>query len=159
EAGWPLWSWLSLAAAPVLAWLFWRFETRVADRGGAPLLDPSAVRTPGLGRALLMALLLYTIGAFFLLFSVYLQSALHATPLHAGFAFLPFGLGFLLGPLAMPGCKRIFGAYVNPIGMGLETVGILGLVCLILATPAGVYPMPALLAVNLFAIGFGLGLA
>jgi len=43
-----------------------------------------------------------SIGAFFLLFSVYLQSALHLNALVAGTLFLPFGVGFLIGPLLTP---------------------------------------------------------
>jgi MFS family permease len=159
EAGWPLWSWLSLAAAPVLAWAFWRYESGLARTGGAPLLNPAALRAPGLGRALLIALLFYAIGSFFLLFSVYLQNALHVSALDAGLVFLPFGVGYLLGPLATPFCRRILGAWVNPLGMALETVGFLVLAWLVTATPTGVAPAPAPLAAILFAIGFGQGLA
>ncbi|WP_246792924.1 hypothetical protein [Burkholderia perseverans] len=43
EAGWPLWSCLGLASVPALAWLFWRYESRLAGKGGAPLLDPAAI--------------------------------------------------------------------------------------------------------------------
>lgn len=158
QAGWPLWSWLSLGASPILALIFWRHEARLARAGGAPLLDPLALRAPGLGRALLIALLFYAIGAFFLLFSVYLQGALHVTALRAGVTFLPFGAGFLLGPLSTPFFRRIFGDYVNPIGLGLETAGFAGLACLIAATPVGAEPAPALLSPVLCAIGFGQGL-
>lgn len=159
EAGWPPWSWLSLLAAPVLAWLFWRYETRLARAGGTPLIDPAAMRTPGLGRALLIALLFYVIAPFFLLFSVYLQDAMHATALGAGLVFLPFGAGFLLGPLSTPFCRRILGAAVNPVGMGLEVAGFAGLAWAIVAAPAGVPPAPVPLAAILFVIGFGQGLA
>ncbi|MBM7851418.1 putative MFS family arabinose efflux permease [Methylopila capsulata] len=159
EAGWPLWSWLSLVAAPLLAWLFWRYETRLAQAGGAPLLDPGALRAQGLGRALLIALLFYSIGSFFLLFSVYLQEALHVTALQAGLVFLPFGAGFLLGPLSTPFLRQFCGAYVNPIGLGLEVVGFLGLAGLLAATLAGAHPAPTPLAALLFVIGFGQGLA
>lgn len=159
EMGWPLWSWLSLIAVPVLARFFWRYETRLAHAGGAPLLDPTALQAPGLGRALLIALLFYSIGTFFLLFSVYLQNALHTSALNVGLAILPFGAGFLLGPLATPFCRRLFGDYVNPIGMGLEVVGFLGLAGLVAATSTGVRPAPVPLAATLFVIGFGQGLA
>ncbi|HDR8937309.1 MFS transporter [Burkholderia vietnamiensis] len=159
EAGWPVWARVSLLASPALAGFFWRYERRLGRRGGAPLLDPAALRAPGLGRALLIALLLYSIGAFFLLFSVYLQNALHVDALSAGLVFLPFGVGFLLGPLSMPFCTRVIGAYVNPFGMGLEIVGLVGLAWLIAATPVGM-PLAAVpLAVVLFVIGFGQGLA
>lgn len=158
-AGWPWWSWLSLAAAPLLARFFWRYESRLARAGGAPLLDPAALRAPGLGRALLVALSFYSIGSFFLLFSVYLQNALHASALAAGLAFLPFGAGFLLGPLSTPYLRRHLGEWVNPLGMGLETAGFLGLAWLISATPDSMAPAATPLAVLLFCIGYGQGLA
>ncbi len=159
EAGWPLWSWLPLTGVPLLAWFFWRYETRLARAGGAPLLDPNALQAPGLGRALLIALLFYSIGGFFQLFSVYLQDALQVTALRAGLVFLPFGAGFLLGPLSTPCLRRFCGAYVNPSGMGLEVVGFLGLAGLIAASRIGAHPAPAPLAALLFVIGFGQGLA
>lgn len=158
EAGWPWWSWVSLAAVPVLARVFWGYETRLSRAGGAPLLDPLALRAPGLGRALLIALLFYTTGSFFLLLSVYLQGALHASALSAGLVFLPFGLGYLVGPLAAPFFRRVVGEYVNPVGLGLEAVGMVLLVCLVLATPVDATPAAAPLAVILFVAGFGQGL-
>lgn len=159
EAGWPWWSWLSLAAAPLLARVFWRYESRLAQAGGAPLLNPAALRAPGLGRALLIALSFYSIGSFFLLFSVYLQNALHVSALDARLAFLPFGAGFLLGPLSTPYCRRHLGEWLNPVGMGLETVSFLGLAWLIAVTPDSMAPAANPLAVLLFCIGFGQGLA
>lgn len=158
EAGWPLWAWCSLTAVPLLAWVFWRYEARLSAAGGSPLLDPHALNVPGLGRALVIALLFYTIAPFFLLFSIYLQGALETSALSAGLVFLPFGAGFLLGPLMAPLCKRWLGVYVNATGMGLESAGFIGMVWLLSATPAGVYPAPALLAALLFMIGFGQGL-
>ncbi|WP_229491538.1 MFS transporter [Massilia sp. HP4] len=159
EAGWPWWSWLSLAAAPLLAWFFWRHEGRLARAGGWPLLDPAALRAPGLGRALVIALLFYTIAAFFLLFSVYLQNALGVSALDAGLVFLPLGIGYLLGPLTTPFGRRLFGDWVNPIGMGTLAAGFLGLAWLVTTTPTGVAPPSVPLAAILFVIGFGQGLS
>jgi MFS family permease len=106
-----------------------------------------------------VALLLYVIAAFFLLLSVYLQGALGDTALDAGLIFLPFGLGFLSGPLLTPRAGRIFGSFVNPIGMGLEVLGFVALALLVAHTPAGTYPQRWLMAFALFVSGFGLGLA
>lgn len=158
EAGWPLWAWVCLAATAPLAVTFWRYQTRLGRAGGAPLLDPRALKAPGLVRALIVALLFYAIAPFFLLFSIYLQSALQVSALEAGLVFLPFGVGFLLGPLLTPLCRRAFGVYVNPIGMGLEAVGFLGMLGLVMATPVGVAPGATPLAALLFSIGFGQGL-
>jgi MFS family permease len=159
EAGWPVWAWLSLAAAPLLAIGFWRYETRLHLAGGTPVLDPAALKAPGLGRALLVALCFYAIGVFFLLFSRYMQGALHMTALHAGLIFLPFGAGFLLGPLSVPALRRVFGAYVNPVGMALEVVGFLWLGWLVSVTPITLTPPFTSLTAILFLIGFGQGLA
>ncbi|WP_285352278.1 MFS transporter [Pseudomonas sp. ME-P-057] len=158
-AGWPLWALLSLAAAPVLAALFWRYETRLHLAGGTPLLDPAALKAPGLGRALLVALCFYAVGVFFLIFSVYVQGALQMSALDAGLIFLPFGAGFLLGPLSVPALRRILGDYVNPAGMGLEVIGFLWLGWLVSSTPAAIAPPFSSLAVILFLIGLGQGLA
>jgi MFS family permease len=159
EAGWPLWAWLSLAAAPVLAALFWRYENRLHLTGRTPILNPAALKAPGLGRALLVALCFYTIGVFFLLFSMYMQGALRMTALHAGLIFLPFGAGFLLGPLLVPRLGRILRDYVNPVGMGLEVFGFLWLGGLVSVTPTALTPPLTSLMAILFLIGFGQGLA
>jgi MFS family permease len=159
EAGWPVWTWVTLVAAPLLAILFWRYEIRLAARGGDPLVDPASLGAPGLRLGLVVALLLYASAAFFLLLSVYLQGALGESALDAGLIFLPFGLGFLLGTLLTPGTGRIFGSFVNPIGMGLGALGFVVLALLVSYTPAGIYPQRWLMAFALFASGFGLGLA
>ncbi|MGH1559908.1 hypothetical protein ACRAWD_23935 [Caulobacter segnis] len=122
---------------------------------------PFSIRLPcgaGLGRALLIALLFYAIER--LLPVVLGVSAGRAARDRAarGVTFLPFGAGFLLGPLSTPVFRRIFGDYVNPIGLSLETVGFAGLACLIATTPISAAPAPALLSPVLWAIGFGQGL-
>ncbi|PHM30009.1 MFS transporter [Xenorhabdus innexi] len=159
EAGWPLWSWVMLAIFPVLAVGFWRYETRLSASGGDPLIDPAALKAPGLRTGLVVALLFYSIAAFFLLLSIYLQGALGDTPLTAGLVFLPFGLGFLLGPLSTPVAARWLGQFVNPVGMALEAAGFIALISLIFVTSPGYSPSGVLLALILFAIGFGQGLA
>lgn len=128
EAGWPWWTWLSFLAFPLLVLGLWRYERL---NGSSPLLDPSVLRAPGLGQGLTVVLLFYSIGAFFLLFSVYLQDALHINALTAGLIFLPFGIGFLIGPLLTPYLRRFVGNYLIAIGMGCETVGLAGLAWLV----------------------------
>lgn len=159
EAGWPLWSWLSLSASVLFGWTFWRHEGQLARDGGTPLINPTAMLVPGLGQAMLIALSFYSIGSFFLLFSIYLQNAIHVNALSAGLVFLPFGVGYLLGPLASSFCRRLLGDFVNPVGMGMESFALVGLALLIKATPIGAVPTSVLLATLLFAIGFGQGLA
>ncbi len=159
EAGWPWWTWLLFVAFPLLAAWLWRYERRLSQNGGSPLLDPAVLRAPGLGQGLAIVLLFYSIGAFFLLFSVYLQGALHLNALTAGTLFLPFGIGFLIGPLLTPYLRRFVGNYLSAIGMGFETSGLAGLAWLIAHTLTGTPPAMLPLALLLFATGLGQGLA
>ncbi len=159
EARWPWWTWLSFLAVPLLASLLWRYELRLSQNGGSPLLDPVVLRAPGLGQGLAIVLLFYSIGAFFLLFSVYLQDALQLNALTAGLLFLPFGVGFLIGPLLTPYLRRFVGNYLSAIGMGCETLGLAGLAGLIAHTMTGSAPAMLPLAVLLFITGLGQGLA
>lgn len=159
EAGWPVWSWASLAAVPVLATAFWRYQGRLARTGGSPLIDPSALGAPGLRRGLAVALLSYTISTFFLLFSVYLQRALQTSALDAGLIFLPYGVGYLLGPLSSPAFRRFLGPFGTPFGMSLEAIGLFGIAGLVGSTPPGAMPDHAWLLAFLFLTGFGQGLA
>ncbi|MGR8820724.1 MFS transporter [Klebsiella variicola subsp. variicola] len=159
EAGWPWWTWLSFLAFPLLVSLLWRYERRLSQHGGSPLLDPMVLRAPGLGQGLAIVLLFYSIGAFFLLFSVYLQDALHLNALNAGLIFLPFDVGFLIGPLLTPFLRRFAGNYLSAIGMGCETSGLAGLAGLIANTMTGTPPPMLPLALLLFVTGLGQGLA
>jgi MFS family permease len=159
EAGWPLWAWMSLAVVPILGGAFWRYQGTLARAGGCPLLDPKGLSAPGLARGLTVALLFYTISTFFLLFSVYLQQAVHTSALDAGLVFLPFGLGYLLGPLISPAFRRGLGPFVTPLGMSLEAIGLYSIAWLIGATTPGVLPDHLWLVALLFLTGFGQGLA
>ncbi|WP_449632087.1 MFS transporter [Rahnella aceris] len=159
EAGWPWWTWLLFLAFPLLASLLWRYEHHLSRKGGSPLLNPSVLRAPGLGQGLMIVLLFYSIGAFFLLFSVYLQGALHLNALVAGTLFLPFGVGFLIGPLLTPYLRQYAGNYLSAIGMGCETAGLAGLAGLIATTMPGNSPAILPLAMLLFVTGLGQGLA
>lgn len=102
ELDWPLWTWASFtAAALVLPLLIW-VERRRQQRGRDPLLDLRLFGNPVVSLGLLLAFLFYWMSVFFLAFGIYLQSGLQWTPLDAGLAILPFGIGFLAAPLLLP---------------------------------------------------------
>lgn len=158
ELGWPAWAVAMLVACPAAGFCFWRHEAAYAGRGGVPLVSMDLVRRPGLSSGLTGVLFFYVVSAFFLVFSVYLQSALGLSPLATGLVFLPFGIGSLIGPLTTPLAIRCFGAWVPAIGMLLEVAGCVLLATVVAATP-GRMPdqLPLVAAVGL--LGFGQGLA
>jgi MFS family permease len=158
ELGWPWWAYAMLIASPGAGYFFWRYEMTYARRGGVPLISSELVRMPGMMSGLAGILFFYVVSAFFLVFSVYLQSALGVDPLAAGLVFLPCGLGFLIGPLTTPLAIRVFGSWVPAIGMLLEVAGCLFLAALVADAP-GQMPaqLPLMVAIGL--VGFGQGWA
>ncbi len=159
ELGWPWWLCLMLLGAPLVAVGFWRHEVTLQRRGGTPLLSPQLARSPRLLAGLVGALFFYVVSAFFLTFSVYLQDALGASPVVTGLMFVPFGVGFLIGPLTTPAAIRWFGRWVPALGMLLEALGCLVLSAAMDSAAAGERPaqVPLILGVGL--LGFGQGWA
>ncbi|WP_223538153.1 MFS transporter [Pseudomonas sp. GL-B-16] len=159
ETGWPWWLCLLLLSSPVVAAGFWRYEIVLERRGGTPLVSPQLSRAPGLVAGLTGVLFFYVIAAFFLTFSIYLQDALGATPLTSGMMFVPFGVGFLIGPLTTPIAIRCFGRFVPAMGMMLEVLGCLILSAAVATAPAGESPALALVILAVGLLGFGQGWA
>ena len=101
EAGWPPWTWLSLAAALALLPAFLALERRVARAGGAPLVDPALLRTPGVPAGLLVvAVLMGGYGAFIFSLTLHLQGGLGLSALCSGLSFSPYALGFAVASLS-----------------------------------------------------------
>ncbi|WP_328633530.1 MFS transporter [Streptomyces sp. NBC_00356] len=100
DEGWPVWTWVCLAAATPVAWATWRWQRALRERGGEPVLDPALFRN----RPYLT--LLAGLGAFQLYFGAYmftlallLQAGLGASPLTAGAVFVPQAVMFTTGSL------------------------------------------------------------
>ncbi|MFI0939113.1 MFS transporter [Streptomyces sp. NPDC021020] len=88
EEGWPAWGWACLALSAVLLVVFALLELRLARRGGAPLIAPRVLRTPGMLRASLV--ILATMGSnagFLFAIALHLQSGLGFSALRTGLTF------------------------------------------------------------------------
>ena len=158
ELGWPWWACAMLIASPVAGVCFWKYEKAYARRGGVPLVSVELVKLPGLMSGLIGVLFFYVVSAFFLVFSVYLQSAIGLSPPETGLVFLPFGIGAFIGPLTTPLAIRVFRRFVPAIGITLEVAGCV-ILAVIVASAPGRMPahIPLLIAVGL--LGFGQGWA
>ncbi|WP_190013714.1 MFS transporter [Streptomyces lucensis] len=90
EEDWPAWSWLSLAASLVLLALFCGHESRLARRGGAPLIALRVLRHPGIGLAVLRILAVMSVNAGFMFaLTLHVQGGLGYSALRAGLGFAP----------------------------------------------------------------------
>jgi len=152
EAGWPRSVAVMLLACPVAFAGFIRFETRLAARGGNPLVALALFRSIPFVTGLAMALAFYMLSSFYLTFAVYLQSGLHRSPLEAGIATLPFACGFFLSSLASATVMQHLGTRVLTLGFVLQ---ILGFGALALAVGQ---VLPTGLDIGLAVAGVGFGL-
>ncbi|MFE0102965.1 MFS transporter [Streptomyces sp. NPDC059009] len=95
EEGWPLWSWLSLAGSGAVFALFCAYESRLARRGGAPLVAPRVLRVPGMGLAVFrIGAVMAVNGGFLFVLTLHLQSGLGYSALRAGLTFAPTAVVF-----------------------------------------------------------------
>jgi MFS family permease len=107
QQGWPTWTLVMLAAVPVLAWVFIRFEAWLTARGASPLLDLALMAIPSFRRGVLVGTLFFFTTAFYMLFGIYEQEGYGTDPLFTGLAILPYGVGLFVGPLVTAPLVRL----------------------------------------------------
>lgn len=124
-AGWPLWTWLSLAAFPCAAGAFWAVERRADRRGRTPLVPPSLLALTSLRRGLVM-IVPFSIGfsGFMFVIAVALQRGAGLDPVPAGLALAPMAVVFLCVSLAGPRLVTRYGTRVVGAGAVLQGVGV-----------------------------------
>ena len=126
DEGWPVWTWVSLAAAlPVLAATV-AWERRLARRGGDPLLDLTLFRDRAFSAGLLLNFaVLFFFGSFMFVLTLLLQSGLGLSPLHAGIVNLPLALTFIAMTLYGPKAAARLGPRSITVGAVLAALGVL----------------------------------
>ncbi|MFB6805675.1 MFS transporter [Streptomyces sp. NPDC056387] len=124
-AGWPLWTWLSLALFPFAATSFYLTERRADRLGRTPLVPPSLLRLQSLRQGLVMVVP-FSIGfsGFMFVIAVVLQQGLRMGPVAAGLALVPMALAFFAASLAGPRLVGRFGSRVVTAGGLIQAVGI-----------------------------------
>jgi hypothetical protein len=98
EAGWPAWTFASMAAALAMLGVFVAVKRRRERAGVSPLVTMSLFRKRAFSAGLACALVFFAgmIGLM-LVFSLYLQLGLCFGAAHAGVAFIPWSLGTAVG--------------------------------------------------------------
>ncbi|MGI8716172.1 MAG: MFS transporter [Solirubrobacteraceae bacterium] len=117
--GWPLWTWLSLAAAPAIVALFVAQQRDLNRRGdGASALVPAdLLRAPGVAAGLVAQLVFWSGQAsFFLVLALYLQQGRGLSALHSGLVFTILAVSYLLASLRAPALTERHGRRVLAAG-------------------------------------------
>ncbi|MEU6550146.1 MFS transporter [Streptomyces sp. NPDC046915] len=124
-AGWPVWTWLSLAAFPGVAAAFYTVERRADRQGRTPLVPPSLFELTSLRRGLVL-MVPFSIGfsGFMFVIAVALQRGAGLGPVPAGLALAPMAVAFLIVSLAGPRLVARYGTRVVTAGALVQGVGV-----------------------------------
>jgi predicted MFS family arabinose efflux permease len=123
--GWPLWTWLLLAAFPFAAAAFVAVERRGEAAGRVPLVPPSLLAVPGMRRGLALGLPFFMgFGGFMFVVAVALQQGLRLGPVAAGMALVPMAVGFFAASLTGPRLVGRYGSRTITAGALIQAVGL-----------------------------------
>lgn len=117
QEGWPLWTWITLAAALLILGGFVALQSRLARRGGSPLLDMTLFRSRVFSAGLATQLALATVqAAFFVYLALYLQQGRGLNPLEAGLVFAILAVAYVAASGPAPALTDRFGRSVVAFG-------------------------------------------
>ncbi|MEU2249391.1 MFS transporter [Streptomyces sp. NPDC019224] len=123
ELGWPVWTFVCMAAGVVLAVLFVRAEQMIAARGGDPLLNFAVFRAAGMPAGLLtLTCVQLTYGGFLFVFTLHLQAGLGESALRTGLTYLPMSVTFGLSGYYWRKLPERFHLGLAPAGLASSAV-------------------------------------
>lgn len=146
EQGWAAWTWVSIVAGLLALVALRRHLRRVADTGGAPLIDVAILHHLAVRyRLVAIAAMMMAYGGFLFTLATFMQRDLNKTALVAGLVAVPYAAGFavstLLAPrfsvvarLVLPGLVVLGGGY---LAAGLSAGTMWLLVVVLAVTGAG----------------------
>lgn len=126
ELGWPLWSFIMMAVSFILLIIFIFNERIQNQKHGSPLVVLSLFSTRSFSSTVLLSgIFMSGIGAFFLIYTLFLQIGLGYSPIHAGLTSVPMSIGIsasagLSAILLIPRIGKnvlTLGALITAIGM------------------------------------------
>lgn len=157
DEGWPLWTFLTLAAAVVLLVLFALWELRLAKAGRSPLVPPRLFSHPAFSGGVILALVYFaSFTSIFFTISILWQAGLGHTALESGLVSVPFAIGSIIGASQSDRLSRMLGRTVLVIGTALVAIGLIWVWLVLLLTPASDLSSWILL-LPLFLAGLGNG--
>jgi EmrB/QacA subfamily drug resistance transporter len=157
QHGWPAWTWLWLATAPVLLACFVLHQRRLTRADAGPLLDMALFRERSFSAGLLTQLCFWAgQGSFFVVLALYLQSGRGLKPLTAGLVFTILAVAYVATSTRAPTLTARYGRGTIGVGALVLALGqgfLLGAVAIV-----GVGGSVVALVPGLLLVGAGMGL-
>ncbi|MGW4803276.1 MFS transporter [Kitasatospora sp. NPDC004272] len=126
ERGWPLWTWLLLAAGPPLLAAFTLHQRRLRRSGGSPSLDLALFRERAFTAGLAAQLTFWaSMASYFLVFALYLQQGRHLAPIGSGLVFSVLGVGYVAASANARHLAARIGRHAVTMGCALRAAGLL----------------------------------
>jgi EmrB/QacA subfamily drug resistance transporter len=157
QAGWPPWTWLSLAASAVAFAVFAMLELREQAAGRTPIVAIRMFRERPFAIGIVLVLIAYAgVNSFFLILSLTLQDGLGQSALGAGLAYTPLAVAFFFASLVAGRVAPRLGRRVLEAGGVIAVIGFASILAVTL-TSGGQMTVGRLLA-PLVLVGLGNGL-
>ncbi len=157
QHGWPVWTWLSLAAAPLLLACFVLHQRRLTRANAGPLLDMALFRERSFSAGLLTQLCFWAgQGSFFVVLALYLQSGRGLKPLTAGLVFTILAVAYVATSMRAPTLTARYGR--RTIGVGAAVLATGHAFLLAAVAFVGVGGSVGALVPGLLLVGGGMGL-
>ncbi|HEY3810348.1 MAG TPA: MFS transporter [Acidimicrobiales bacterium] len=155
--GWPVWTWVTLAAALPALLLVGRWERRVGRAGGDPLVDLDLLRERvfAAGLALNGAFLAF-FASFMLALTLLLQFGLGLTALQSGLTFGPLGVMFAVTSVSSGRLVARYGVRVIRLGAAISGAGLVALLLQLWAAGGSIHAPELIPAMMVIGVGNGM---
>ena len=152
---WSALVWLTMVAGVAIVAVFLRLECAVERRGGMSLIDLSLLSDNAFMRGLGAAFFFFFANlSFYLVMTMYMQTALQIPPLEAGLVFVPLALTFVIASRVSGVRAKHRGTLVLIEGCAIQVAGL----AVLALTVTLIAPAALTLALILMIFGYGQGL-
>jgi EmrB/QacA subfamily drug resistance transporter len=156
---WPAWSFAMLAVFPPMLAAFARYERRLEERGGAPLVPMRLFRDRTFAVGTLIGLVFFSgLVGFFLVFTIFLQLGLGFTPLQSALTTFPSSVGLILSAVVSQRFAAKLGRRMLHLGVALMALAMVAIVVSINHCGAALVAWNVRPVILFFGIGMGMTL-
>jgi EmrB/QacA subfamily drug resistance transporter len=157
DAGWPAWTWASLAGSAVAFALFVVVERGVERAGRAPLVSLRLFAERPFAVGITLVVVAYAgVNSFFLILSLMLQDGLGMSALGAGLEYTPLAVAFFATSLLAARWTPRYGRRVLELGSVLAATGFLATLLMAFAEGGRLSAGPLIAPLTLVGLGNGL---
>jgi EmrB/QacA subfamily drug resistance transporter len=156
DLGWPVWTFLLMAASVPLFALFVLYERRKNRKDNSPLVVLSLFGERAFVSGLLLNVVFFSgVAAFFLTFSLFLQIGLGFTALHSGLTTIPFSVGTAIASAVSVRLAPRLGRAILSLGCLLLVAGMLGVMATVSRYGEAIHSWQLLPALVVCGLGLG----